>query len=151
MGIETVAVAAVGTAVKIVGGIKAGNAAQKAAQYNADVAKRNAEQTLEKARQDERLYRIQADKQVGENQAARGASGIRATGSFQQIMAESFMNIEEDAKNIKLGGERQAQGFRDEAQLATMQGQAARTNSVIGAAGTLLSGAASIGAGLARK
>ena len=152
MGIETLAVVgAIGAVTSAVGQVKSGKAARKAAEYNAQVSEKNAQQALEKARQDEKLFRVQADKQIGSATAARGASGIRATGSFQQIMAESFNNIEEDARNIQLQGTRQAESFREEGRLATMQGRAAESNSKIGAAGTLLSGAASLGAGLTRK
>lgn len=144
MGVETALIATtlVGTATTAVGQIKQGRAAKKAAEYNAQVSEKNARQALEKARRDEKLLRINAQKNIGANRAARGAAGIRAEGSFQDIIAENFANMEADAEAIRQQGAQQAEAFMEEGRLSTMRGESAAAASRFGAAGTLLQGGA---------
>jgi len=144
MGVEVLAAGAlIGGAVSAVGSIKRGNAARKAAEYNAKINERNARETEQQAIEQEKIFRIQASKQIGSFKAARGASGVRLGGSAIDALQESFFNIEADANNIKEEGARKARAYREGANLDRMEGQAAQNASRFSAAGTLLSSTAS--------
>lgn len=127
-----IALAAAGTATSVVGQVKAGSAAQQAGEYNANVA-------TEQATIKENEQRL-ADKQVlSTARANAGSSGIEATsGSPLDVMAESARRAEINALIIRRGGVLDAYAARK-------AGNQAQSAARIGAAGTLLTGASSIG------
>ncbi len=132
LAIVGIALAAAGTATSVAGQIKAGNAAQRVGEFNANVATEAA--TIKEQQQRMADQRIQS--------AARaniGASGIEATsGSPLDVMVESARQAEMNALIIRRGGVLDAYSAR-------MAGKNAKTASRIGALGTLLTGASGVG------
>lgn len=122
---------AVGTAVSTVGQVKAGNAAQRAGDYNAQVA-------TEEAQSQEATQRHTDLVTLSRSKAVAGASGVDASsGSPLDVMAESARQSEITAMNIRRGGVLDAYGQR-------VAGANAKTASRYGAASTILTGGASL-------
>jgi len=135
-----IAAAAAGTAVSAVGQIKAGSAARRAGEYNAQTAELNAQRSLEDAAIREEQQRYQDRQFLGRVRALVGVSGVELSGSPLLVLAENARQAEMDALLIRRGGTREAEAHAREAQSQRMQGRAAQTASRYGAAGTLLTG-----------
>ena len=131
-----------GTTVQAVGSMKQAAAAENAASFNRVTAMQNAELASQQAMEEERSYRILARKQLGDMRANYAASGISLDASAQDILEESAATAEMDALRIKHSGKLKALGYTNDAALYKMQGDAARQQGSISAAGTLLGGGA---------
>lgn len=123
--------AAAGTATAAVGQIKAGSAAQQAGEYNANLA-------TEQATIKENQQRLADQRVLSAARANIGASGVDASGSPIDVMAESARAAEMNALIIRRGGVLDAYAARK-------SGNQAQSAARIGAVGTLLTGASSIG------
>lgn len=124
--------AAAGTATAAVGQIKAGSAAQQAGEYNANLA-------TEQATIKENQQRLADQRVLSTARANVGASGVEGTsGSPLDVMAESARAAEMNALIIRRGGVLDAYAARK-------SGNQAQSAARIGAVGTLLTGASSIG------
>lgn len=133
-------------AVQAVSSIKQANAAQEAAEFNAQTAQQNAQLAREKGVEDERIYRIQSRKAMGEIQSGYAAAGLSLEGSPSDVLAEAAANAEHDVLKIQQGASLQATMFEREAGQQRKKGGYAMTAGYLGAAGSLLSGAAQYGA-----
>lgn len=140
--ITTAAVVGAGALMSFYGQQEAAKAARKAGELNAQDAEENARLAKQRAVEDERAFRLSFSRDQGRNVAAIGASGVRQEGSPLEVLRDNAAMAEQDANNIRAGGEQQRASYLRQAQMFREGGQAAeRTGQIMGAA-TLLSGAA---------
>jgi len=137
-GLETALMLA-GTAISAVGAIQQGNAANKAAKYNAAVAEGNAAAARRDAAENARRQR----------RLNRKAAGTLRNRDFvaMDVLEDEVKEGELKALDLLHGGEVQAAGFQNNATLERMRGKAAQKAGYMNAAGTLLSGGAKAAGG----
>lgn len=167
MGVDPVSMMAisagvglVGSAVSASGQVSAGEATKTADAYKAQVAANNAAIAKQNATLDLEAGEVAATNQglktraaVGSQKVQQGASGIEVnTGSAVDVRAGTEEMGMLDALTIRSGAakkawsdEVQAENDTAQGQLDTMAGEQAEEAGKIGAAGTLLSGAATVG------
>lgn len=148
--------AVAGTAFSVVGAIQQGNAAKKQGEYNAQVANNNAILAERQAadaeargRTEERQKRLDSSRLEGEQRATMSANNVvLGSGSAADVLEFTAGQNELEALNIRSAAERQAVGFRSEANnyrasagLSLAEGRNAKTASFYKAGGSLLSGA----------
>jgi hypothetical protein len=152
MGLETIAlasvfVAAVGTGFSVHSAIQQGEMAEKAADFNAQVAENDAlaaaQQAQYEADQISRRNRIL----IGKQTAAYAKSGVSG-GSMYDVMYESYQQGELDRMAALYTGSVVSNRNRSQAQLSRLEGRNARTTGYLRAGSALLSGAGeTLGAG----
>lgn len=130
-----------------VSAIGAANYQAGVARNNALIAEQNAMQASDRAQQEQ----VEADREtaalLGEQVAIQGASGL--TGASQLRTRRSANRLgQQDRENIRLGGDREIQNFRQQAENFRAEGRAAKsqaTGALIGgifdAGSSLISGA----------
>lgn len=135
---------AAGTALSVYGQLKAGSDEAKAyaknAAYYEEQARYNqlvTEREEELFRQD--LARIQSATIVGSAKA-----GLALDGSILSAMADNMVQGEREIADIQLRGKMEVEASRNQASQARTAGKAAKSNSRIAAAGTLLGGVGSL-------
>jgi hypothetical protein len=138
------AVAGAGTLIQAIGTLQGGSAEEEAAKRNAAQSSRNAAEIRRQAEEDERAYKIMAQRQLGDIRSGYAAGGVALEGSALDVLQESAATSERNALNIKREGEARARAFEDEAEGFSQAGRSAKTASYYGAAGALLGGAAGI-------
>lgn len=119
-----------------------GAAAGRAGDYNAKIAIQNAGLSRMQSIEEARRIRVMGRKVMGEQRANFGASGIAQSGSALDVLAETAANNELDALTIMHEGESRARMFESDARQEKEQGDDARTNSYLQAAGSLMSAGA---------
>lgn len=142
--VTSVVVAGVGLAMTAYGAAAQGNAARISANYNAMVNERNADLAREKAREDEKQFRVSIRKEQGSNIARLGASGVQTTGSPLEVLRENSRNAEQDAIRIRMGGEYQREQFLTEARFNRSSGQSAARAANLGATAQVLYGSGDV-------
>ena len=120
-------VSAVGTGLSVISSIQSGKAEAKAAQYNADTARAEAQSR-------ETAQRVQAQRQLGSIRAGVSKSGATMAGTPLAVLSESAANAEIDALNTRYSGQR-------EAALYEARGRNAKTAGYLRAGTSLLSSA----------
>jgi hypothetical protein len=118
--------ATVGAGLGVVGALRAGQAGQQAAAYNAESAR------MEGAMR-EAAQRQQAGRQLSSIRAGISKSGARIEGTPLMVLAESAANAEIDALNTRFSADR-------EIGLQRMRGQEARRAAYWNAGTSLLTG-----------
>lgn len=131
------------TVLGTVSAIGAANYQGKVAANNARIAEQNAVQASERSQNEQ----LEADREtaalLGEQEAIQGASGL--TGASQLRTRRSAQRLgRQDAENIRLGGDREIQNFRQQAENFRAEGRAAKAQR----AGAILGGAFDIGSSL---
>jgi len=116
---------AVGSIVGIVGTIQEGLAADAAARYNAGIARRKAQLSLDQAAADADASDRESRKTIGSMRADFGASGVTGTGSVMDVIQASATVAELDRQNILYRGKLKAMGFLEEAALERTRGKQA--------------------------
>lgn len=134
---------AAATAVQVVSSIQQGKAAKAAGDYNATVARQNAQMEREQTA----LATAQADREgrlrLGAIRAAQGASGGAAgEGSVIDVLGDVAAQNELERQNIAYRGESKARGYEGTARLEKAMGRTAVTSSYLKAGKELLSGSA---------
>ena len=121
------------------GKVQEGRAAKQSADYNAAIARQNAETTkqqtqaaLDKQDRERRL-------RLGANIAASGASGVGME-SFGDIMASSAMQEELDMLTLESEGLLKARDYEASANLYKAEGSNAMSSAIIGAGSSVLGG-----------
>tara|TARA_R110000803_G_scaffold34612_4_gene75468 strand:+ start:1626 stop:2096 length:471 start_codon:yes stop_codon:yes gene_type:complete len=135
-GIEVAVIAAIGAGVTAVGQLQAGANAQKAANFNAQVAFNNANAA--------RLAAVEDGKRQSRLSAKRQGANRAQDPDKLDLLEDNALEEELAFQSIIHAGEIQATGFTNNAQLDIAKGKAAKSASRVAAAGTLL-GAASKG------
>lgn len=138
MGGFTSALLAAGTAMKVIGGIKAGKDAQAAAEYNAAVYEQQAQAIdVKKKISNERWDRV-IKHFGGELTSAVASSGYDYSGSFLAVvndrMTEAFLDKQIDNYNLEL----EKSGKVSSASESRRTGSRLRTASLFEAGGTIL-------------
>lgn len=134
-----------GAGMGAVGMISQGMAAKNAADARAEMAQRAADDAYERGEEASQDKRLQVARMRDRQKVAMAANGGDATfGSNADLIADTELLGERDAFRIRESGRRQADGFDFEAAQAKAEGRAAMTNSIIGAAGSLLTSASSV-------
>lgn len=159
LAVVSAAASVIGTGVSAYGQVQAGQAAKAAGDYNAAVARNNqivAEQQAADAQRRGEVAETEQRRKVrmlaGTQRAALAASGVQLDqGTALDILGDTAAMGELDALTIRNNAEREAYGYRvqgvnfgAEAGLQTMRGQSAMTSGLIGAGGTVLSGAGNV-------
>lgn len=141
------------TAFAAYGQIKQGEYARDVGKYNARVAENAAEQARRKGTEEEMTHRERVMQLLSKQRAQLGAANVDiGSGSALQLQEDTLTLGEVDALRIRSNTEEQVSSLRTQAKLAKSQGEAAYTAGVMGAGGTILSGAASVlSTGLADK
>lgn len=132
--------ALIGTAVSAVGAIQQGRAAEKAANYNAAIADRNAVVATQQAAANEAAQRKIDRRRMGAMRAGYGASGVTSDGSVLDVLGDSIAEAELNALNIRYEGDLAAQGYGDSAASSRASGKDARTAGYMQAGSSLLLG-----------
>lgn len=152
------AMAATGLGLTALGQLQAGRAAEAQgeseeafAEYNAQLAEREAEEAQEAAAGEERRHRKAGVRLKATQRARFGALGVTPEGSPLDVMAETAAELERDALTIRRGGQLGYQRFTAEASLqriagrsALLRGRARRRASYLGIGATALSGTSDI-------
>ena len=137
---------AVSTAFAAKSAIDQGRFAEGTGRYNARVAENEAQETRRVGTEAENIQRQKTAILLSKQRAQIGAAGIElGSGSALQLQKDTATLGEADALRIRSNYERRAAGLETGAELTLAQGEMAATAGVSKAAGTLLSGAASIG------
>lgn len=120
----------------------------RAADINADIAKRQAADATERGAAEAQRLKQEAVKFKGRQMAAAAASGATVTGSAAGLLTETAYQSELDAANIlynsmreRWGLETQAASYIGQAGMARAAAAGAKQAGTIGALGTLLTGA----------
>ena len=138
------AVAIAGSAMTAYGQIQQGRAAEKAAEYNAEVANIQAKDAINRGNIEAEKQSLKAQQVAGAQRAAMGASGAQVdSGSFADILLDTATTGEKDAQTIRTNAMRQAWGLESQAEIDLYQGKQAKVASQYAAAGTLITGASS--------
>jgi hypothetical protein len=144
---------AVSTAFAAKSAIDQGRFQKATSRYNARVAENKAVETRNVGNEAELAHRQKVAQLQSKQRAQLGAAGIDLTsGSALQLQEDTAMLGEADALRIRSNAERQASALETSAGLTSAQGDYAQTAGYNQAAGTILSGAATIGSsGVADK
>lgn len=141
----TIAVIA-STAVQVAGQVKAGKAAKKAGEYNAQVAELQAQDALDRGRQDEQSYRQGVTALMGTQRADFAGQNIDVESqSALDVRADTAYLAELDARQIQTNAQREAWGYRVQAQQSRMEGNARASANYYGAAGSAINGVVAVG------
>jgi hypothetical protein len=145
-----------GAVTSAAGALQQGAAASAQAKYESQVARQNAEQTVEAYRDyrgqvvpsEQRDFWRKVGQIKGQNIAAMAANGIDVSvGSAQRLQDDTQMQANEDFQNLTANETQKMKGytidaanFASEAKAARARGQQAKIGSYFGAAGSLLGG-----------
>lgn len=136
---------AVGTAATAYGQYQAGQAQERALNYQAAVQERNAQIARQNAEYDAQRQSARLRRAIGSQRAAVLASGIQMEGTALELQQDTVQQAEMDRLAILYGGEINYQNARSEAELSRMQGKAAGQAGTTAAFGTVLGGLGSVG------
>lgn len=135
-----------GSAISAYGQYQQGQAANAAAQYNVAVGEIAAQDALERADVEKQLLAHEFLKDKAKGRVSFGASGVRlgsgSTLDWENDLTETYIS---DKAQLDYNAAKEVAGIRNQQTLDTMQGKSAATAGKIGAAGSLLSGAAKSG------
>lgn len=144
------AAAAVSAAAGVMGGVAAnaqGQAAEKAAGYEADQLEESARITSRQNAAKEAELRREQARRAGRNRAAVAESGQGPGGTALELFKLSAIDAERDALAMRYTGQLESLGFRREAsasryrgKLAAAKGRNEMIGSFIGAGATMLGG-----------
>lgn len=109
--------------ISAIGQYQAGEAAEEAGHYNAEVARRQATIVRGRATFEAAKQRDMTHKLLATSRARAGASGLGFGGSPLEVMAATAQEAELDARAIEYGGELEAVGYESQATLAEWEGK----------------------------
>jgi hypothetical protein len=154
---ELAVIAAVGGALASAGGTIMGGMAQKnasdyqaqVARMNAQIAQENANRAIERSQIEQQDQDRLTQAQIGTQEALQGASGLSLSGGSQILTRKGAAELgRRDALNVRQAGEMEAYTYKTQAvnqeagaRLAKAQGSSALLGSWISAGGSLLSSA----------
>lgn len=141
------AIAGVGVVTNLIGASQASNArrsagrsAQAAAEFDAQIAEKNAANALDDSLDQRNRFMTQFRLSEGTNRANIGRSGITAQGSVTDVLSINAANAARDAAAITHQGELKRQAFLDDAASLRRGGRAAAAASRASATAELLGG-----------
>lgn len=117
------------------GNIIQGQGQKLAADYNATIARQNAEIATQQGVAASEAQQRDAARKIGAATAAYGASGVSGdSASATDVLAESARNATLDNLTLKYNYALKSQGLRNQAQLSETEGEYASTASILNAA-----------------
>lgn len=144
MGYVAVAISVIGAAVSAASQYQAGQSQKEAANYNARMQERAANDALNRGAIEASQVKDKTRRLISAQIAASGAAGFdSSTGTNLDLSTEAAGFGELDALKTINNSQRQAAGMSAQANLDRFQGAAASRAGTMNAAGTLLSGAGS--------
>ena len=132
-----------GALIGATGAIQSGNAARDAAEFNAQLAEREAVLSREVAAAEAEKQRRRARAVLGRQAAGFAAGGTTFEGSPLLVMSETAAESELDALAIQFAGSTAAVRARSEAAQQRLQGRNLQRGGFFEAGSTLLTGAGS--------
>jgi hypothetical protein len=138
----TLATTAIGAGVTAYGQRQAGKAREQAAKYNAKVAENQAIQEGMNARERARRLRMKHRRIKASQRVRTAKSGILATGSALEVMAETATNMEMELSDLRWQSDIKQADYQAQAGMSLWEGRQARRAGNIAAGASLLSGAA---------
>lgn len=148
MGVETFQGLAGGASVLgALGQVQGGREAEAAARFNAEQLELEGEREVEDAAIRESRQREQDARVLSSARANIAASGFSPTEGTSDlvVLADIAAESEKDAQLIRRAGQLRRGDLRTQAEIERGQGRSARRAGEIGAIGTLLGGAATVG------
>ncbi len=130
-----------GTALSAIGQIQSGKEQSKWNQYNAAVARRDAEASQRTANYNAIQKRKEGEGLLAKQRALYAGAGVEMSGSPLEVMAGTIVENEMDALMIEWEGKERSNRYREEATLSTLQGKSAKRAGYWGAGSSLLTGA----------
>lgn len=125
-----------------------GEVASNVAEYNAKLAERKAQDTVNRGQEEENKHRRKVSALKGQQKAQFGASGVELdSGSASDILAETEVLGEYDALTIRGNAEREAQSLRDSARVERYLGKQKKEAGKTRAVGTAITTAGSVAGG----
>jgi len=121
-----------------------GAATAAAANYQAQVATRNATVARQQATAEADDQRRENRRQLGAIRAAYGGSGIEMAGSPLDVLEDTALEQELDVQRIGYRGELRAAGENDKATLSLMEAKNAKKAGQIGAVSSVLKAGTSL-------
>lgn len=139
---------AIAAVVSAVGAIQQGQAAKKAANFNATVNLQNAQIAQSNAEAAAKQHERETYLRLGSIHANQGkAGGAAGEGSVLDVLGDVAAQRELERQNIFYNAQLQARGFQNTAALDTFSGKQAQTASYFKAGSSLLSAAGSMAGG----
>lgn len=132
----------IGAAVSAVGNYRQGKTARAAAEYNAAVARQNAEIAREQTRRQIQQADREAYLRLGRIRAAQGKSGGAMEGSVLDILADTAAQNEIERQDIAYRGALGERGYLQSADLEQFEGRTAERQGYLRAGAELLGGGA---------
>lgn len=145
-GIEiAMALAASAATVSAVGAIRQGQAASNAANFNAALAKQNADTADSQSIAASEAQQRDSARKIGSAMAAYGASGVQmADGSPADVLGDSARMATLDNQTLKYNYKLKGLGYQAQASLDSANAENSRTASYFNAAGSMLSGGSKV-------
>jgi hypothetical protein len=145
MGAATLAVAQlIGAGISAYGERQAGRYAQAVANRNAQISEAAAADAIRRGREEAAIHRMRARRLIGEQKATYGAAGVETeSGSPLDVLSDTAMLGELDARTALSNAEREAWGLRTQGWNFSLQGRLARSAARYNAWGSAFSGSAS--------
>lgn len=129
-------------AVSAVGAVRSSQAQAAASDYNAQVARQNAQIAEAQGNAAAEAHSRDAQRKMGAAVAAYGAAGVdTSSGSPSDVLADSARSAALDNLTIKYNAKLRAMGLEQQATLDNMSAANSRQAGVINATSSLLSGA----------
>jgi hypothetical protein len=142
LSIIAIGATVVGTAMSAISAINQGQAASDAANYNAQLAQRNAQIATDQAGMDAEMQQRDARRRIDAAAAGFGASGlVTSEGSALDVLASSARDAELDRQTILYRGKLRALGYSDQSTLDQTQADNASAAGFGKAGAALLTGA----------
>tara|TARA_R110002167_G_scaffold23625_1_gene83896 strand:- start:147 stop:617 length:471 start_codon:yes stop_codon:yes gene_type:complete len=136
----------VGTTISVVGQMEAGKNANKVAQRNAEIQRRDADIASRNAEFNAKIKEKEDDARRRKMVADQGGSGIEAVeGTNLLALAEQEFTDDLNAELIRRGGKDQASALRANASVTSFSGKAQQSAAKTGALGSLFTGLGSAG------
>jgi len=140
------------TTMQVVGQVKAGNAAKKTGEMNAQLAEQQSADALARGREEEQGFRLGVKGLIGSQRAGFASQGVDVNqGSALDVQADAAFLGELDALRIRTNAQREAHGYQQQAEIYRAGGQAAQTASRWQGVGTALGGAVQSGSVMAAR
>lgn len=135
---------AAAAAVSAVGAVQQGQAASDAANYNATIARQNADAANQQAQAADVMLKRRQEQQMGAALASYGAAGVDlAGGSPSDVLAENARMSTLDRLTQQYNYRMRALGYQDQAGLDDANASNSRTASYFNGASAALQGASS--------
>lgn len=127
------------TFVNVAASFQEGTAATRAAKFNANIARYNANTTRESGVIEESRVRREARQRIGLMKAQIGASGLEG-GSADDLLADSLYQSELDALTTRFNYSTKARSYEMQGSLYDSQAKDAKSSMYLSAASSLLKG-----------